>query len=612
MRKVASTASPSPVIDLGFGPRLAAAALCLLACSNAAVTGRDDKPIAPPGNSGSGGGGGATVAPPPPTLGIPASACANDKCTDFPAAPIIDKDTPADAASKFSAPASGAGPCLWEPEDRTVFPQKWLRPRIKWSGTTGLHRITVHSEMQDRDLVAYTTSASWTMPKDIWANLSTHVIDKDIAVTVRAAEGGETTVKFQVAPVTATGSMVFWAVKPEEVGRGLTTPDDVYASELRGFSVGDETTVSVLQSRQVMQSSSDEGGIKRHVRCIGCHAATPAPDDGFVAFVDDWPWNLAVAGVKPGIVGAPLPNLGPGGLAALNLPWGGMMTFSKAHWTPGKRLVVLASSLQDYMRMWQTDARKPAKLVWYNLDAPPPDMPGPVTPGVQFGEIARQGDANGAAAPTWSHDGATIVYSSTMGGNSDGALQIGATDLYKVPFNDGAGGPAKPVEGAADPGFEEYYPAYAPDDQLIVYTRVPRGERMYGNQNAELAVVAATGGKATRLDANDPPACTGKKSPGINNHWAKWASSVPAANGRLYYWVLFSSNRADLAPAPRVYPDPANTGENVVQISQLYMTLVMKEGGQLKTFPAVYLWNQPTTSLNTTPIWENVAIPTID
>ena len=41
----------------------------------------------------------------------------------------------------------------------------------------------------------------------------------------------------------------------------------------------------------------------------------------------------------------------------------------------------------------------------------------------------------------------------------------------------------------------------------------------------------AQGGPAVRLDANDPPACTGKKSPGINNHWAKWAPTVPAING---------------------------------------------------------------------------------
>jgi hypothetical protein len=536
--------------------------------------------------------------------------CPNQKCSDFPADPIIDQGTPADAASMFGAPATGSGPCIWEPEDRSMFPQKWLRPRIKWTGTNGLHRITIHTAMEDHDLVVYTAQPSWTMPRNIWDNLASHITDQDVSVTVRAASGGEATVKFQVAPVSASGSMVFWSVKPAEVGRGLTNPDDVYDSELRGFAVGDESTVSVLQSRQVMQTSSDEAGIKRHVRCIGCHAVTP--DDGYVAFVDDWPWNLAVAGVKPGIVGQPLPGVSQGGLAVLNMPWGGMMSFSKAQWTPGKRLVVLASSLQNYLQPWTTDARKPAKLVWYNLDAPPPAMIGYPAPGAQFGEIARQGDPNGAACPTWSHDGNTIVYSSTVGGNSDGALQIGATDLYVVPFNDGNGGPARPIEGGADPAFEEYYPAYSPNDQLVAYSRVPRGNRMYANKSAEIAVVPAQGGNAIRLAANDPPVCTGKKSPGINNHWAKWAPTVPEINGRRYYWLLFSSDRADIAPVPRTYPDPAHTGETTVQVTQLYMTLVVEQGDhQLQSYPAVYLWNQPSTTLNNTPIWEQVAIPTI-
>jgi hypothetical protein len=570
------------------------------------------------GNGGSGPGptpgGNADAAPfkPPTSIGnTPGPICPNNKCSDFPSAPIIDMGTPPNAPTMFGSGPSGAGPCVWEPEDRTMFPQSWLRPRIKWTGTTGVHRITIHSDMEDKDLVAYTSATSWTMPKAIWMALASHVTEQDVTVTVRAATGGESTVKFQIAPVTATGSMVFWAVKPEEVGRGLTSQTDVYASELRGFSVGDESTVSVLQPKQVKQTSSDEAGIKRGVRCIGCHAAVPAPDDGFVAFVDDWPWNLAVAGVKPGIVGNTLPGLANGGLQLLNMPWGGMMSFSKQFWMPGKRLVVLASSLQDYTRPWSTDARKVAKMLWYNLDAPPSDMPYPV-PGMQFGEVMRQGDPNGAACPTWSHDGTTIVYSSTAGGNSDGALQVGATDLYSVPFNDGKGGPAKPIQGAADPMFEEYYPAYSPDDQLVIYTRVPRGQRMYGSKLAEVMVVPAAGGTATRLAANDPPACTGKKSPGINNHWAKWSPAVPEAKGRRYYWVLFSSNRADIAPVPRVYPDPANTGENVIQVSQLYVTAVVKDGDKITTYPAIYLWNQPATTLNTTPIWEVVAIPTIE
>jgi hypothetical protein len=564
------------------------------------------------GDNGSGGGPAFTVTD--AGTPIPVMPCAGNRCSDFPAAPIIGEGATAEAPASFAGTATGSGPCLLEPESGSLFPQQWLRPRIKWSGSTGLHRITIHSELEDHDLVAYTTKGSWALPKELWTNLASHVVDSDIVVTVRAAGGGESVSRFQIAPVAATGSMVFWAVEPGEVGRDVTGTDEDYASELRGFSVGEESTVSVLKIAQVKQQSRDENG-KRRVRCIGCHAATP--DDGFVGFVDDWPWNLAIAGVKPTNTGAPLPGLSDGGLAALNLPWGGMMAFSKGQWRAGHRLVLLASSLQDYQNPGEDNAA-PGRLVWYNLDAPAPaaspdDPTGLplVTPGLQLGEVARDGDARGAACPTWTSDGGRIIYSSTMGGNLDGALMLGTTDLYSVPFNDGKGGMATPLAGAADPAWEEYYPAISPDDQLVIYTRVPQGERMYANKLAELAVVRATGGTSERLAANDPPACSGKASPGINNHWGKWAPQVQSSNGRRYYWILFSSNRADIPPVDRRYPDPNGTGETQVSVTQLYMTVVVDDGHELKTFPAIYLWNQPNDTLNTTPIWENLSIPRV-
>jgi hypothetical protein len=558
-------------------------------------------------------GDGSAYTPPPPGFipppntqpGMAGPPCGTGTCSDFPAQPILDEGTPAGAAGMFGGKPSGPAPCLLEPENGTLFPQKWLRPRIKWTGTSGLHRITIHSEAESRDLVAYTTRSFWVMPKEIWTALSSNVTDRDITVTVRAADGGESAASFSVAPVSVGGSMVFWSVKPDEVGRELAGPMDEYDSELRGFSVGDESTVSVLRARQVKQPSMDEDGTVRPVRCIGCHAATP--DEGFVGFIDDWPWNLAVAGVKPDNTGAQLPGLADGGLAALNLPWGGMMSFSKAFWSPGRRLVVLASSLIDYTMPFGGGNTAPGKLTWYNLDAA-----GPLMAGQQLGEVARLGDTRGAACPAWSHDGTRIIYSSTDNGNLDGALSRGTTDLYGVPFNDGKGGMALPVPGASDPAFEEYYPALSSDDTLIAYSRVPAGEQMYANGNAELAVVKQGEGKALRLLANDPPACSGKASPGINNHWPRWAPAVLESGARRYYFLLFSSNRADIPPVDRKYPDPSGLADGQIHVTQLYVSVVV-DGGEngLRSYPAIYLWNQPTETLNMTPIWEKLAIPKV-
>jgi hypothetical protein len=238
----------------------------------------------------------------------------------------------------------------------------------------------------------------------------------------------------------------------------------------------------------------------------------------------------------------------------------------------------------------------------------PPEVNGQRFPveGQQFGVLARNGDPRGAACPHFSSDGSRIVYSSTMGGNQDGRLEQGATDLYVVPFGGGKGGDATAVKGASDPAFEEYYPAFSPDDTFIAYNRVPAGQRMYANPSAELYVVHERTGVSQRLRANDPPACSGRRSPGINNHWPKWSPQVQRSPSGTYYWIIFSSNRADIPP---VKP---STGGGQVSVSQLYITAVVERGERgYETYPAIYLWNQPTTTLNTTPVWEVLEIPRV-
>ena len=144
--------------------------------------------------------------------------------------------------------------------------------------------------------------------------------------------------------------------------------------------------------------------------------------------------------------------------------------------------------------------------------------------------MQHTGDPHPAAAfPTWSHDGKSIVYVSVACpnpgqqngcGTQDGRLYKGAADLYEVPYGNKLGGTATPVAGASTTDNEEYYPAFSPDDKLLAFTRVTAGQEMFANPNAEMWVVPhQAGAQAKRLAANDPPACSGKSSPGVNNHW---------------------------------------------------------------------------------------------
>jgi hypothetical protein len=535
-------------------------------------------------------------------------SCTGGVCTDFPGTPIFDEDVSPNAAESFTGPATGNGPCVLEPEDGTIIPYNWLRPRISWSGS-GLHQITITTRREQGSLIAYTNGSTWAMPASIWHGLATHIRDEDITVAIREVSGATSRVSFRIAPAAADGSIVYFAAAPARVGNmslAAITDQDYF---LAGFSPGEEGVVTALKMSTVKQPSRQQSwNQKRTAQCIGCHVATP--DSGYLAFVDHWPWNSVIANITPDNVGAPLPNLGDGGLLALNKPWAGMPAFSKAFWDGTRRYMVTTSSQRSDDSPWSTDNREPAKLVYYDLNsAAPAAVNGQIVPrqGQQYFVIARNNDPHfGAAFPSWSHDGNTIVYCSTSGANMDGRLEKGATDLYAVPFNNGQGGDAKPLMGAATAEWEEYYPAFSPDDAFVAFDRVTAGTRMYNNTAAELFVIPSVGGDAHRLRANDPPACSTKKSPGLNNLSPKWSPSFTQVGNRKFYWVVFSSNRAGLPPVKSPYKQE---DQGMVQISQVYIAAIVVEGDKITSYPAIYLWNQATTTTNLTPAWDMLAIP---
>jgi hypothetical protein len=558
-----------------------------------------------------------------------------DSCADFPAAPIIDATpddgsppTPSDAPSHFSDPSLGSGgPCLVEPSAGTLIPQNWLRPRFRYvpSGSQSLFEIRLHTKRQKNDLVVYTTSKTWKMPRTMWNALRASTWDEDITVTVRAVDpaSGSTPAgtqgTFRIAPAGAGGSMIYWAAVGEMDGQ----------SWLEGFSVGDEGVATVLDVSSVeLKVSRDQGGQLQNgtggVQCIGCHTAVP--DGKSVAFLDFWPWSGVSSSVDPQHTGAAPTWLTPGGAEAFSQPWLGIMSFSKAIWDSGERVVVVG-----YQRTagnpWdgQTWSDSPAsRLAWIDLSTAVPATGGTngymlgmamaANQGKSYGFLARNGDSRGAAAPSWSHDGKTIVYVSTNAAK-DGRLATGPADLYSVPYSARAGGSATPVPGASDPGFSEYYPAYSPDDRYVAYNRAPGSEDMYYNPHAEVFVVPGAGGKPVRLAANDPPACLNVTSPGVTNSWAKWSPEAQTCGGKKYYWLIFSSSRDG-----RLFKSSNLKQGGTVATSQLYLTALVDDGaGNLATYPALYIWNQPTAysgslpfsgnQSNHTPTWEVVDIP---
>ena len=160
--------------------------------------------------------------------------------------------------------------------------------------------------------------------------------------------------------------------------------------------------------------------------------------------------------------------------------------------------------------------------------------------------------------PTWSPDGKSVVFARTEVYQKDsiaGASSILLNqndvpefiedkepfkfDLYRVPFNEGRGGNAEPIQGASHNGMSNFFAKFSPDGKWIVFTQAEN--YMLLMPDSELYIIPAEGGEARRLRAN-----TSRM-----NSWHSFSS-----NGR---WLVFSSK--------------ANT-----PYTQLFLTHIDEEG----------------------------------
>lgn len=94
-------------------------------------------------------------------------------------------------------------------------------------------------------------------------------------------------------------------------------------------------------------------------------------------------------------------------------------------------------------------------------------------------------------------------------------------DLYRIPFNDGRGGKAEPLAGAAGDDRSNYFPKYSPDGRWIIFCKAK--SYMLLQPDSELYIIPSAGGTARRLRCNLTRM----------NSWHSWSP-----NGR---WLVFSS-----------------------------------------------------------------------
>jgi hypothetical protein len=683
-----------------------------------------------PGNAGSGSGAGAnggTSSSNMPDLTVPDTTpdiedpdpgnpnithpkCGAGACTDFPPDPILGEGVPANAAELFGAATefTAGGLCVLEPQlsgpgkEGAMLPANWVRPRFRVAAPAGIDllEIRLHSPVEKHDLVAYTlyksggVAPSWYLPKEIWAGaggdgvpaagngFANNAAGQPVTVTIRGinstAPGKPVGISgdFNIAPVVATGSMVFWTVNSASV-----TPQ---SSKLLGFAVGDEGVGESLTLPQIQwtgelgedgavlrgyyDAKPLEGFVNGQVRCIGCH--TSLPDGSGVVFTDDWPWSKSAASLAQGSVGAIPTVIGAGAQAIMKMPWWGTQTLSAGHWTAGDRTLVTTygatfKSGTARTKAWESlpvyDAANPAnddkikwhQLAWIDLESTAAiDVAVTATPdygatlaarntaamaaqGTAWGLIATGDTGVSAASPSFSHKGDKIVYVATdysPDGHPDAAAKT--ADLRTVDYNNRAGGVSQPLAGASDPAFLEYYPAYSADDQLIAFTRAPAPSAAspdgpYYNRFGQIMVIPATGATpAVPLAANDPVECGGDNvSTGIINSWPKWSPDAFSFKGKTYHFLIFSSARKygdEFSEQFKLPTNPLSSFKGLTDSSQLYLAAVVVDDAtqQITTYPAVYIWNQNRAPgadgaaglhySNLTPAWDPIKLPPLE
>lgn len=501
--------------------------------------------------------------------------------SDFPSQPITDPGVPEGAPALFKDSATGGtGPCLFEPESGAILPSNWIRPRFSFTPPPeqNLFEIRVAAKGELNDLIVYTTSTTWTMPPDVWAQLASHVLDEDIVITVRGGVWDDahgkllagpypgTTATFRIAPVKVSGSIFYWS-------SGRTT------GNLRAAVIGEE-------KERVVSSGSGS-------KCQGCHL--PTPDGQYLAYVES---DGVAAGSPSGTIGMEaldgrptLPTwLTEAGRQMMARPGQSTPSFSTNHYQLG-----------DHRMLSVLDVDGRPEIIWTNLEATSAER------GVGWDVLQRSiDDKRKASQPFFSHSGNQVVY--VTANTVDGGWNVSDGDIFIVPWASGQGGEVQSVGGAHDNDYNEFAPALSGDDQVLAYNRVQSGEPSFANPKSEIwAVPLSSGGSSgdpVQLAANAPPTeswCMNLPRQALGNSAPRFAPTattvaVSTPDGPAvyrYYWITFTSRRSDMT-TPQVY---------IAAVVYDLTNKVIKQMGS-----AVRLWNQPEDLDNHAPVWD-AAIP---
>lgn len=138
-------------------------------------------------------------------------------------------------------------------------------------------------------------------------------------------------------------------------------------------------------------------------------------------------------------------------------------------------------------------------------------------------------------------------------------------DLYRIPFNEGRGGPAEPVRGASANGMSNSFPKVSPDSRWIVFVQARNG--MVMRPDGQLYIVPSEGGEARLMKCNTP-LMNSWHSFSPNGRWMAFSSKSRSPYTQLYLTHV-DANGNDTPPILVDNTTPANRAVNLPEFANI-------------------------------------------
>jgi len=404
------------------------------------------------------------------------------------------------AAFEATTPTEAADPAIMYPLDGVTVPRNLDGLAFTWSMPEGANVSRLRLQSEITDIRVYVHGGMWTSESDLWAIISAANTSGSVAVTVESGDwnGTELTgvqqgpsMDLTVNRLDARGSVLYWVARAEgassEGGEILPPSGDIMR-----IPFGQTTA-------EYFWTSEDAGG-----QCTGCHTLAETSNRMVVTYQGV---NGTFAIID--ITNPDSPNL-------LVEP------------DDSRRATFHAASPDGQYLLGVAEGR--AKL--YSM------ADGALITELEMGEYK-------VSHPDWSPDGSQVLLVRTVGPHlSDMNFEGG--EIVQLDFDAGSRSFGEPdVLVAFSETYNNYYPAYAPDDDWIVFNRAVRTEirnfdgtvyessTCYANPSAELWLMRRDGSDKVRLDAANGVG-------NLQNSFPRWG---PLPDDDVL-WLAFSTKRS--------------------------------------------------------------------